>query len=248
MGLSGKVYRMLFRIFREAMNFSIAFCLTVLSLCGSVIFSQQGRHKDSQGILQTQEKQETDEKSGYGNYEVDSLHQSIQMILPKIKKKIEKDEKGNYRIMLPVASGETIKSIGERYIYNGFVYLYCNSSAEKLEKVSFHFERINLFGNRYKGEKRILTNPTPFFSDNYDTLDRNEDIHIAYYEDTSLVAQNFQKQSEITLKEIPYYSKKISILQTYLKYTRKTLKKLEKKINAYELSDRVAIEHMLQLK
>ena len=223
-------------------------CYLVVLFCFiSVVFSQQNRREDWQKALQTQEKQETNEKSGYGSYEVDSLHRSIQTVLPKIKDKIQKDEKGNYRVMIPVASGETIKSIGERYIYNGIVYLYCNSSAEKLEKVAFHFERMNPLGYTYKGEKRILTNPTPFFSDDHDKLDRNEDIHIAYYEDTSLAKPEFKKQSEITLEEIPYYNKKISILQTYLKYTRKALKKLKKEIYAHELSNRSAIEYMLQL-
>ena len=211
---------------------------------------------DPRIIMQKQKKEQVAEKTGYGSYEVDSLHKTLEGLLPRLKYKLEKDKNGELRFVLPIASGETIKGISVRYIYNGIAYLYIDSETKKLKKIMFDFVRINPIGNKFKEEKRQLINPTPFFNQNKSEIDSNEDIILTYFEKEAIetlktqVDYNklkFEKKSEYVLKDIPYFEKKIRVVSTYANFVRRTIRKIKRELKKEEFSERIKIEYMLEL-
>ena len=165
------------------LRFNIAFLFfTFFSMIFLPVSTQGKSRLDPQTIAQTKARQEGAEKTGYASYEVDSLHRMLEDILPFLEYKIEKDENGDSRFVLPISSGETIKGISEKYIYNGVVYLYVDSGGKKLKKVIFDFVRMNPIGSKFKEEKRQIINPTPFFNQDPSMIDRNDDIILTYFE------------------------------------------------------------------
>lgn len=58
----------------------------------------------------------------------------------------------------------------------------------------------------------------------------------------------FVEKSKFVLKDIKYFDKKMSVIETYKKYLRRTRKVLMSKAQDVELNERVRIKYMLELK
>ena len=191
------------------------------------------------------QKKET-EKSGFANAEVDYLHRSIEKRLPFLAKKLEQDNQGEYYHLIPVASGESIKTISSRYLYNGDARFYTDQESKRLKKVVLSFVRLNPLGQVYLEEKREIINETPFFYPDPKTLDRNDDIILIYFEKGSWERSTFEEKYRYSLKNMRYFDKKIHLLNAYIQYLRRALKIINKEIYALELSERKKIQYTLE--
>ena len=160
---------------------------------------------DPQVIAQQEEQKKRADDSGYADIEIDNLHREIAMLAPKAAPRMTKEQDGG--LSLEVASGESIKTISLRYLYNGRIVLYPTGDAKapKLTKIKLVFERTNPFGKEYKREKREVLNSTPLFFDNPEQkegaarvepkVDRNDDMVLTYYE------SEFDARGQETFKE-----------------------------------------------
>ena len=184
------------------------------------------------------------EETGYADIEFDNIHRKITKLLPRLQKLIEKDEKGNFYFKIPIAFGESIKGVGERYIYNGEALLYTNRNGTTLNRVIFSFWRASPVGHVYKEEKRELINPTPRFDPEGKKIDSNTDWILVYYEREDEKAPFVEKWRTI-FKDIPFFDKKKALLETYKKYLRKTLFYLTRKVADEDLKLRRNISHFM---
>ena len=191
------------------------------------------------------QKRET-EKSGFGNAEVDYLHRSIEKKLHLLMKKLERNDNGEYHYLIPIASGEYIKTVSTRYLYSGAAYFYTDQEGKKLKKVVLSLVRLNPLGQVYLEEKREVINETPFFYPTPKTLDRNDDIILIYSEKDSEGESDFEEKYRYSLKDIQYFDKKISLLNSYIQYLRQALKNIDKEIYAMKLAERKKIQHLLE--
>ena len=187
----------------------------------------------------------------------DMLHRDIskligELLVPKLAyddpeqdRPWDLNVKPGEEFILKIAQGESIKAISERYIYDGDLYLQADN-AGKLQKVEFRFTRTNPLGYRYKEERRDLVNPSPNFTpeENPDTVDRNDDITLTYYEMKDEQTE-FKKISEFTLKDIQYFDKQMMIIDAYKKYLRRARKRLEQSVYDRKLREKIRVRHML---
>lgn len=241
-------------------------------------------------ILEEQKFQEDrDEKTGYGDIEIDLLHKRIKNALSQLMtskhlqypERYRKEVKGKYYYVMRIASGESIKSISERYLYAGTVYIEIDKEGKTLTSIRMSFERLNPLGVVYKKQKRDLINPSPNFSDKNDTIDENKDIALVHYETIDVIKQRqadsknapkknereknsmklvsedgitiqvheeFNEKFRTTLEEVPFYNKKLKILETYKKYLRRTVKRVEKQVYYINLKHRVRLQELLEVK
>ncbi|MDH5719209.1 MAG: hypothetical protein OEZ13_01180 [Spirochaetia bacterium] len=192
-----------------------------------------------------EEKIKKAEDSGYADVEFDILHKKITDLLPKLSDFIIDDKKENAKkIIIPIAFGETFKSPEERYLFNGELHLYI-SGGNKISKLKIVYTRVNPIGDIYLSEKREIVNPTPSFY-NDDKLDSNDDITLVYHEKDANT-DDYVKLDEITLKEIPFFEKKMSIMTSYKKYLYKAYRAFIYKLNLIELNKKTKIRHLLDL-
>ncbi|GAF67304.1 unnamed protein product, partial [marine sediment metagenome] len=197
-------------------------------------------------------------ESGYADIEIDALHKKIKNLLPKLKileksLKIPQEkslfissgEQNGYKIILQIAFGESIKSISERYIYDGKAILYTDAEGTVLNKVEFRFLRINPLGYSFKEEGRSLVNPTPNFFEDNQQIDKNEDLILEYFERTN-PDEGFVKKHETTISDIIFIDKRLKLLETYRKFLRRTKKMIKRKVYDFDLQDRVRVQYMLE--
>ena len=218
-------------------------------------------------IDQKEEQKKKADDTGYADIEIDNLHRdiasSVRRILdlePLDRQRMKKEAEGG--VSLEIASGESIKTISLRYLYNGTIILYPTGDAKapKLAKIKLVFERTNPFGKEYKREKREVTNPTPSFFDNPEQkegqqraepkVDRNDDIQVVYFEsqfDTRGV-ESFKEMQKVELKTIPFYEKKVDFVETYKKYLRRTAKALRFTLESMEISQKKKLRDLFELK
>ncbi|MBS0619435.1 MAG: hypothetical protein JSR44_14705 [Spirochaetes bacterium] len=227
---------------------------------------------DPQILAQQEEQKKKADDSGYGDIEIDNLHRELAASLRRIldllavhpmppeRQPIVKEADGGYN--LPIASGESIKTISLRYLYNGNIILYPSGDAKspKLAKVKLVFERTNPFGKEYKREKREVVNPTPLFFDNPEAknaqsrgdlkVDRNDDIVLTYFESAfdARQVESFKEKEKIELKTIPFYEKKLDFVETYKKYLRRTAKRLQLTMEAIEINQKKKLRDLFELK
>lgn len=215
---------------------------------------------DPQVLAQQEEQRKRADDSGYGDIEIDNLHREIAALAPQAAPRMKKDSDGG--LALEIASGESIKTISERYLYNGTIILYPSGDAKspKLTKVRMVFERVNPFGKEYKREKREVVNPTPLYFDNPEQkdpnqkaepkVDRNDDIQVAYYESEFDARQQeaFKEKERVELKTIPYYDKKVDFVETYKKYLRRTAKTLRFTVESIDISRKKKLRDLFELK
>lgn len=237
--------------------------LILFSLTGITTSLLVKQVEDPQVIAQREKMQKKAEETGYADIEIDNLHKKITTLLPKLESIIKKDEeKKENIIVIPIASGESVKSISKRYLYDGLMYLYTNADNTQLEKIVIRFTRMMPLGQKFKEERRELINPTPKFHED-NKIDGNDDLSIIYYEFTlnkekmdSYIKEKeigtkdseFKEIDRIVLKEIPYFDKRISLVETYKKWLRKATRKLESKVTDIEMHNRVQIQHIMTLK
>lgn len=236
----------------------------VLAVC-SVLWAQ--KIIDPQILAQQEEQKKKADDTGYADIEIDNLHRdiasSVRRILdlePLDRQRMKKEADGG--VSLEIASGESIKTISLRYLYNGTIILYPTGDAKapKLAKIKLVFERTNPFGKEYKREKREVTNPTPVFFDNPEQkegqqrvepkVDRNDDIQVIYFEsqfDTRGV-ESFKEMQKVELKTIPFYEKKVDFVETYKKYLRRTAKALRFTLESMEISQKKKLRDLFELK
>lgn len=214
---------------------------------------------DPQILAQQEEAQRKATETGYGDIELDVLHREITEKLKVLFQYAEKGEdfknqkkqEGDADVILPVAWGESIKSMSERYAYNGTCHLWFDG--EKLNKIMFRFSRNNLLGIEFIEEQRDLINPTPFFkaevasSKEIPELDRNDDMIISYSERRDQ-NKEFTLIRQYTIPDIRYFEKRMAMIETYKKYLRRTAKMLDRKIYDRDLSQRVRVQYMLEMK
>lgn len=236
----------------------------VLAVC-SVLWAQ--KIIDPQILAQQEEQKKKADDTGYADIEIDNLHRDIATSVRRIldyeatdRTRMKKESDGG--VSLEIASGESIKTISLRYLYNGTIILYPSGDAKapKLAKVKLIFERTNPFGKEYKREKREVTNPTPSFFDNppekegqqraEPKVDRNDDIQVVYFESQydSRGVESFKEMQKVELKTIPFYEKKIDFVETYKKYLRRTAKALRFTLESMEISQKKKLRDLFELK
>ncbi|MBV6494883.1 MAG: hypothetical protein LDLANPLL_02920 [Turneriella sp.] len=215
---------------------------------------------DPQVIAQQEEAKRRAEETGYGDIEIDNLHREIAILLPKAAPRMKKEADG--ALSLEIASGESIKTISLRYLYDGRIFLYTSGDAKtpKLDKVKLVFERTNPFGKEYKREKREVINSTPLFFDNTESkemanksepkVDRNDDMTLIYYESQfdARGQESFQEKEKIELKTISFYDKKMDFVETYKKYLRRTVKSLLYTVESIEITQKKHLRDLFELK
>lgn len=226
--------------------------------CIGVLWAQ--KIIDPQILAQQEEQKKRADESGYGDIEIDNLHREIAMLAPKAAPRMAKEQDGG--LSLEVASGESIKTISLRYLYNGRIVLYPSGDAKapKLTKIKLVFERTNPFGKEYKREKREVLNNTPLFFDNPEQkdanqkvdpkVDRNDDMVLTYYESEfdQRGQETFKEKEKVELKTIPFYEKKIDFVETYKKYLRRTAKSLRFTVEAIEITQKKKLRDLFELK
>jgi hypothetical protein len=230
--------------------------LVALAVC-SVLWGQ--KIIDPQIIAQQEEQKKRAEESGYADIEIDNLHREIAMLAPKAAPRMKKTEDGG--LALEIASGESIKTISERYLYNGIIVVYPagDEKSPRLGKVRLVFERTNPFGREYKREKREVLNPTPLFFDNPEQkegqksepkVDRNDDMQLVYFESEfdERQQETFREKEKVDLKTIPFYEKKMDFVEMYKKYLRRTAKSLRYTVESIEISHKKKLRDLFQLK
>lgn len=215
---------------------------------------------DPQILAQQEEQRKRADDSGYADIEIDNLHREIALLAPQAAPRMKKEADGG--LLLEIASGESIKTISERYLYNGVIVLYPagDAKAPKLTKVRMVFERTNPFGKEYKREKREVLNPTPLFFDNPEQkdpnqkvepkVDRNDDMLLTYFESEFDARQqeSFKEKEKVELKTIPYYDKKFDFVETYKKYLRRTVKSLRFTVESIDISRKKKLRDLFELK
>lgn len=215
---------------------------------------------DPQVLAQQEEQRKRADDTGYADIEIDNLHREIAILLPKAAPRMKKAGDGG--LALEIASGESVKTISERYLYNGTIILYPDGDAKapKLKQVKLVFERTNPFGKEYKREKREVTNPTPLFFDNAQSkdpkqtnetkVDRNDDIQVIYFESEYDARQQetFKEKEKVELKTIPYYDKKVDFVETYKKYLRRTAKSLRFTVESIDITQKKKLRDLFELK
>ena len=235
-----------------------------LTVCG-VLWAQ--KIIDPQILAQQEEQKKKADDTGYADIEIDNLHRDIATSVRRIldyeatdRTRLKKESDGG--VSLEIASGESIKTISLRYLYNGTIILYPagDAKAPKLSKVKLVFERTNPFGKEYKREKREVTNPTPSFFDNppekegqlraEPKVDRNDDIQVIYFESQfdARGAETFKEMQKVELKTIPFYEKKIDFVETYKKYLRRTAKALRFTLESMEITQKKKLRDLFELK
>jgi len=218
--------------------------------------------EDPQIIAQREKMQQKAEETGYGDIEIDNLHRRVADLLPKLGEIVTQNKDKNENVLiLPIAYGESVKSISERYLYDGYMYLYTDSEKKKLEKVVIRFTRMMPLGFEFKEERRDMINPTPVFHED-SKIDSNDDISIIYYEFTLTDEQladkesprtqsddenRFKERDKILLKELPFFDKKIALVETYKTWLRRATTKLERKVVDLEMKERVRVQHIMDL-
>lgn len=226
--------------------------------CIGVLWAQ--KIIDPQILAQQEEQKKRADESGYGDIEIDNLHREIAMLAPKAAPRMAKEQDGG--LSLEVASGESIKTISLRYLYNGRIVLYPSGDAKapKLTKIKLVFERTNPFGKEYKREKREVLNNTPLFFDNPEQkdpnqkvepkVDRNDDMVLTYFESEfdQRGQETFKEKEKVELKTIPFYEKKIDFVETYKKYLRRTAKSLRFTVEAIEITQKKKLRDLFELK
>ncbi len=231
--------------------------LAITGVCG-VLWAQ--KIIDPQVIAQQEEQKKKADDSGYADIEIDNLHREIAMLAPRAAPRMTKDQDGG--LSLEVASGESIKTISLRYLYNGRIILYPSgdTKAPKLTKIKLVFERTNPFGKEYKREKREVLNATPLFFDNPEQkegaqrvepkVDRNDDIVVTYFESEfdARGQETFKEKEKVELKTIPFYEKKIDFVETYKKYLRRTAKSLRFTVESIEITQKKKLRDLFELK
>ncbi|MCS6972445.1 MAG: hypothetical protein NZL89_05405 [Leptospiraceae bacterium] len=234
--------------------------LVAIALIGSLLWAQ--KIIDPQILAQQEEQRKRAEETGYADIEIDNLHREIAQLAPKAAPRMKKTDDGG--LVLDIASGESIKTISERYIYNGIIVLYPtgDEKSPKLSKVKLVFERTNPFGKEYKREKREVVNPTPLFFDNPETpasqqgqksepkVDRNDDMILTYYESDFDERQQefFREKEKVEIKTIPFYDKKMDFVEMYKKYLRRTAKALRYTVESIEISQKKRLRDLFELK
>jgi hypothetical protein len=230
---------------------------SALAVCG--VLSAQ-KIIDPQIIAQQEEQKKKADDTGYADIEIDNLHRDIAALAMKAAPRMKKESDGG--LSLEIASGESIKTISERYLYNGVIILYPTGDAKSptLSKVKLVFERTNPFGREYKRERREVVNPTPSFFDSPEQkengqkadpkVDRNDDIVVTYYESEYDDRQNetFKEKEKIELKTIPFYDKKVDFVETYKKYLRRTQKSLRYTVESIEITQKKKLRDLFELK
>jgi len=214
---------------------------------------------DPQVLAQQEEQRKRADDSGYADIEIDNLHREIAMLAPQAAPRMKKEDGG---LSLEIASGESVKTISERYIYNGKIILYTegDTKAPKLKQVKLVFERTNPFGKEYKREKREVLNRTPWFFDNPESkdpkqkaepkVDRNDDIEVVYFESEfdERLQETYKEKEKVELKTIPYYDKKVDFVETYKKYLRRTAKSLRFTVDSIDISRKKKLRDLFELK
>jgi len=238
-----------------------------LGICG-MLWAQ--KIIDPQVIQQQEEQKRKADESGYGDIEIDNLHREIAALLPKAAPRMKKGEDGGYS--LEIASGESIKTISLRYLYNGVIVLYPagEGNPPKLSKVKLVFDRTNPFGKEYKREKREVLNPTPTYYDENQgqdpnakpspnpnpgqkgepKVDRNDDMILTYFESEidDRGVETYKEKEKVELKTITFYEKKVDFVETYKKYLRRTAKSLRFTVESIEISQKKKLRDLFELK
>ncbi len=204
---------------------------------------------DPEILAAQKEQQKKAEEAGYGDIEIDHIHRDLAILATTLKGKIESAEITNGGeqpdIYFQIAAGESIKAISERYVYDGYIKIFL-AGENKIGKIEFEFTRTNPLGATYKEERRILVNPSPNFSDNgAEQIDRNDDMTLTYFEKTKPEA-GFEKIYETNVKDIPFFDKRVRVVETYKKYIRRARYTMTNKSRDLNLSERVKIQHMLE--
>jgi hypothetical protein len=183
------------------------------------------------------------EITGYGDYELDLIHQKIGLLVPKLKNRMEKDASGEERLKLEVTAGETIHSNGDHYLVYGYAYIYPGEPG-KLKKIVMEYIRQTASGASYKREKRELINPSPVFNGE-NMVDSNNDIVLSYYS-AGGEKEDYKKIRETVFSKIDRHDRKIKLILAYKNYLRKTLHSLELNITNIELANVMELLNMLE--
>ncbi len=228
--------------------FQIGFpALALLLLISGALVAQE--IVDPEILAAQKDQQKKAEEAGYADIEIDHIHKDLATLTTALKGRLKRAEVNNGGeqpdIYFQIAAGESIKAISERYVYDGYIKIYL-AGENKIGKIEFQFTRTNPLGATYKEERRILVNPSPNFSDNLpNQIDRNDDMTITYFEKTKPEA-GFEKIYETNVKDIPFFDKRVRLVETYKKYIRRARYTMTNKSKDLNLSERVKIQHMLE--
>lgn len=188
----------------------IAFLIAIAVLFGTAGFLHSERTK-----IQTFKERETERmisaerQAGFGDIEIDTLHDSINQSIAGLKKMVDlgvdkqaalylpempatdtdifrKDSEGKTYIQFRLAEGQSHVDWPKVYLYNGIGFIYPNDDFTELNKVVLMFRRVNADGTIYIKEMRRLINPTPRSPIKQDDgtykIDTNSDIKLEYYQ------------------------------------------------------------------
>lgn len=182
------------------------------------------------------------EKSGFADARIDSLHKKIKTALPTLQSFINNDD-GESKISILVANGETMEFPQKLFLYSVYVDLFTNAEASSLDKIKMRFVKIEV-SDKFNTEVRIIENPTPQFSEDLETLNRNDDLILSYYELALDPNQNetvqfpehpnekFSLLKSLSFSDISDFDKKMLLVNAYTEY----LAKLEQQVSDKEAS------------
>lgn len=203
----------------------------------------QAQYTKDQQVLWFQKKlNQQMEKSGFADARIDSLHEKIKKALPTLKPLV-KDEDGETKISILVANGETMEFPRRLFLYSVYVDLFTNAEASSLDKIKMRFMKIEV-SDKFNTEVRVIENPTPQFTEELKTLDRNDDLILSYYElaldeNTNETVQFPEQPSEkfnliknLKFTEISDFDKRMLLVNAYTEY----LAKLEQQVSRKEAS------------
>jgi len=221
--------------------------LAILSLAflagiGSAVKAQAGLTPAAQTMQN--ELIKNFETTGYGDYEIDLIHKKIALLVGKMTNQMEKDDKGEQCLKLEVTAGESLHPNGSRFIIHGYAYLYPSGEPGKLGKIVMEYIKQNASGAKFRREKRILVNPTPYFIGE-NSVDSNNDIQLTYFS-VDNDKEDFKKIRDITFSEMDRHDRKKMLIGAYKNYLRKTLHSLEWNITSIELSKVSELLYMLE--
>lgn len=159
---------------------------------------------------ETQRQIELQRKSGFGDNEIDTLHQSIIANLRQIKKfqdqgvdktaaqylahtpqehkeLYKKDKEGKSYLEFKLPQGQSYIDWPKVYLYDGTAYVYPKEDYSEVDKIILSFRRVNADGTIHVKEMRRLVNPSPKNESvekdekGEAKLDPNSDIRLEYY-------------------------------------------------------------------
>ncbi|MCC5814427.1 MAG: hypothetical protein JJT78_06700 [Leptospira sp.] len=158
---------------------------------------------------ETAKQIEAQRKAGFGDIEIDTLHESIAKNIQGIRKMVElgvdkqaalylpdlpateanifkEDKDGKVYVQFVLPQGQSYVDWPKIYLYDGVGFIYPSEDFSKIDKIVLMFRRVNAEGFVYIKEMRRLINPSPNFSasneDGTSQIDSNSDIKLEYYQ------------------------------------------------------------------